>query len=217
MKGILYITMLLCFLSISCSNTNDVNENYSSPETLREELLQKSGEVKWTNDIDGENAIDVSGLASFESAEELNRRLFSQDGSNTVLFFYNYQTDTKIYPSIQGFGSLDTSVLPDDVILLANNFLSSLQEKNIETEYFLPALAFQKVLVEYELYSLPQITSWLLGESKPVQNVQTQMLSFEIPIRLIFEQGYSHCVLYCVEYEDSFKIQQFNFGVFVDE
>ncbi len=209
--------LFIFIIFISCTNSHDTQDDVPSYKTLQEEIKAKDASTLWTLDVERNDSANAGSGIRDITAEEENRRIFSQDGSNTVLYFYNFEKDKEVYPSLQGFTSLDTSAIPQGAITLVNNFINSIKNNSISKDYFPENLSFQKTIIEYELKNYPTIVSYFIGEAQLVQAYESSAISFEIPIRLYFENSFSDCLVYCIDVGEAFKIQQFTIGKIEDE
>lgn len=109
------IFLLLIF--ISCSANNEEIIKYNMDENLHTIVSQKNEELIWTRELESVRLLkDTKKMEGVASSVKLSK--------NVVIASENLYP--KIYPYLEGFGSLDTTLVSADLDKLLKTFASSL-------------------------------------------------------------------------------------------
>ncbi len=208
----MYVIFSFILFFFSCSN--DSGSTYSdTPEnnSIRSSVEQTKNSIQW---------VDESKGGSEENAQienntwEPTSRITIENGEIAPLFFQHLNADVALYPYLDGFASLDTSSVPNHLYQFILDFLDSLNTKNIDASFFNEEQLYLKTIIQYEMREYPVIVSHVIGEAFLFDNPSG---AYEIPIRLVFENGYANCFLYCELDGDTYKVEQFDIGAVKNE
>lgn len=137
------IFLLLIF--ISCSANNEEIIKYNEDENLHTIVSQKNEELIWTRELESVRLLkDTKKMEGVASSVKLSK--------NVVIASENLYP--KIYPYLEGFGSLDTTLVSADLDKLLNTFASSLCFGVFDESLFNSQAVFSFVLFQNDLKNL---------------------------------------------------------------
>ncbi len=190
------------FLLFSCSNNNDVSDiALDESKTLRQKVEVLDSGITWT--LGANSAISTSNKSSHEVVID-----------NSSSLFFVSSIDTMIYPTLEGFGSLNVQTMPSELLSFVNLFLDDLQKKAVGETFFSEEKQFLKKIIDYNSKEMPEYTSYVIGEAFKFENPKG---AYQIPIRLFFDTAYLDCMVFCLLANDSYIIEQFDIGAIVYE
>ncbi len=196
----LLIVFSVCIFS-SCSNSDTTAKfNYDGEETLKTLVEQRETEIQWPQ-------VKNESVASSDTKFNITIK------NDMELFLYN-NSDKEVYPSLEGFGSLNTSNMSKNLLNFISSFLESVQKKNIDILFFEYEKIYMQTVLEYNLRDYPDFTDFVIGEAFAFD---TPKYSYEIPARMYFSGGYTDVTIFCQFIEDAYKIGQCNIGAIVYE
>ena len=213
MKKCLYEASCIIFLSVilfSCANSTTAVAADENSKTLRTETDEKNSLIQWTRELEPMRLKEDITLA-----DNVDRSVKLNPQSVTVLL-----SDVKpVYPSVPGFGSLDTSHLPPDARSVLDSFTSAVS-KGHGAEFTVA----KDCLFSYVLFCDDLKTQWkqLLGESYPETVSDDDPLfssviygepfidedDIQIPVRLIRKDRYADILVSEEKTPDGYKINQ---------
>lgn len=104
MKFFSVFLLSLTFFIFSCSNNSDDKIQTEEFETLKEETQSISAKITWTDELESGRLTD-----KLKNPEGIGNKV----KASVLSVVSKKETDPKfIYPSLEGFGSLDTSLIP---------------------------------------------------------------------------------------------------------
>ncbi len=199
MKFFIVIFILLFF---SCSNSDNSDLSaYKEGETVRSEVIESKNNLEWVGEDVQNNSQNTNSKAT----------LFNDW---TSLFFFYSENNDAIYPSVDTFGSLNTASMPIGLYNVVNKFFSSLQEDTVSEDFFTEEKVYLKTIIRHSTSAYPEIREYLIGEYFAFDN---PLYTYEVPVRLFFENGYADSYLYCERIESQYYIEQFSIGSIVYE
>lgn len=137
------IFLLLIF--ISCSSNNEEIIKYNVDENLHTIVSQKNEELIWTRELESVRLLkDTKKMEGVASSVKLSK--------NVVIASENLYP--KIYPYLEGFGSLDTTLVSSDLDKLLKTFASSLCFGVFDESLFNSQAVFSFVLFQNDLKNL---------------------------------------------------------------
>ena len=137
------IFLLLIF--ISCSSNNEEIIKYNVDENLHTIVSQKNEELIWTRELESVRLLkDTKKMEGVASSVKLSK--------NVVIASENLYP--KIYPYLEGFGSLDTTLVSADLDKLLKTFASSLCFGVFDESLFNSQAVFSFVLFQNDLKNL---------------------------------------------------------------
>ena len=136
-------SFLLIF--ISCSSNNEEIIKYNVDENLHTIVSQKNEELIWTRELESVRLLkDTKKMEGVASSVKLSK--------NVVIASENLYP--KIYPYLEGFGSLDTTLVSADLDKLLKTFASSLCFGVFDESLFNSQAVFSFVLFQNDLKNL---------------------------------------------------------------
>ena len=193
--------LIICFLIFlfSCSNNSIQVNDENIEKTLRSLSVKYENSVNW---VDG---------TEIEQNDVSNQELITNTNETLDYAFHTIKNTQNIYPSIKNFTILDTENIPASLYTKITEFLDSLKAKSINTQYFSSKHEYLKTLTEYNLQDYPQIQNYYIGKTTKINN------TYEIPVRLLFENQYANCKLYWTIENTEYKIVQADIGDVINE
>lgn len=163
-------------------------------EEEKDEKKEDTGSSKLSLNPDFEELIrQAEALRAEQEEKQRKQDQEKQQGlksnkKNENLYMYASSASESVYPSITGFGSLDTRAIDDSVKLLIDDFLSSVKKGKISSSFFTPNRAYISAVLEYSLTGYPEPQRWVLGRPH-LQEIDSQLM-IEIPVRVWGNQSY---------------------------
>lgn len=149
-----------------------------------------------------------------EEADSQNNDLKSSKKTEN-LYVFTHESYELLFPSIIGFGSLDTRAIDDSVRKTLNAFLQSIKNGKIATQYFAEGRLYIGAVLEYQLLSYPSPTSWIFGKPS-IQEDETNSF-IEVPVRMYAENSYYDLFIYFSSTNAQNYIDQIHLGSIVFE
>ena len=137
------IFLLLIF--ISCSANNEEIIKYNVDENLHTIVTKKNEELIWTRELESVRLLkDTKKMEGVSSSVKLSKNVVIASENNYP----------KIYPYLEGFGSLDTTSISSDLDKLLQTFASSLCFGVFDESLFNSQSVFSFVLFQNDLKNL---------------------------------------------------------------
>jgi hypothetical protein len=213
MKKCLYGVSCIIFISallFSCANNTAAAAADENSRTLRTETEEKNASIQWTRELE-----TMRLKEDITITDGVDRSVKLTPQSAAVIF-----SDVKpVYPSVPGFGSLDTSLLPPDARSVLDSFTSAVSkgqgaESSVAKEY----------LFSYVLFCDDLKTQWmqLFGEPYPEAVSEDDPLfssvvygepfideeDLQIPVRLIRKENHADILVSAEKTPDGYRINQ---------
>lgn|SRR5574344_287053 len=213
MKKCLYEASCIIFLSailFSCANNTAASAADENSKTLRTETNEKNASIQWTRELE-----TMRLKQDITLADGADRSVKLTPQSAAVLF----SNVKPVYPSVPGFGSLDTSHLPPDARSVLDSFTSAVSkgkgaESSVAGEY----------LFSYVLFCDDLKTQWkkMFGEPYPEAVSEDDPLfssviygepfideeDIQIPVRFIRKDNHADILVSEEKTSDGYKINQ---------
>ncbi len=195
--------IIIVFFLVSCSNSSETGlDILNEGTTLRNTVEQLDNSVSWTLESSDEISLNTSQ----------KKELLMQN--DNALFFYGLQSSEIVYPYIDGFGSLNTEGISQNLFSFIYDFLESLPTLTLDVSFFQEEKKYVKTLIEYNFRNYTHFSDYVIGEAFVFD---APISGYEIPIRFYFEDGYLDCFLYCVFTENGYVIEQFDIGKIIHD
>ncbi|MGL4986963.1 MAG: hypothetical protein ACRC5H_07495 [Treponemataceae bacterium] len=197
---LLFFIILILISACSCIAKNNVVDS-DDEKTLRQQILLQYEKTTWLPEI------HAGGIPE------------KQTTTTTFLIpdvLAALVTKTDVYPYLEGFGSLDTSGIPSEILDLLDLFFSMavLPEKpnrSIDNSLLTQDLDFLPIILTYHFSRLHAVKYTLYGEAIELEN------SFQIPVRFQGEDRYTDANLFVSKAELSYLIDQIQFATTIIE
>lgn len=143
------IILFIIFISsifLACSNSQDSKLSYTDVDTIKEIVKDREVDVIWTKEVEGERLDkDISRYIEKKIGEDVP---FTP---STIKILPSYKES--VYPSIQTFGSLNSSNLPEEKRNYINDFCKSISDNIFSGPdgYFKASYMFNYVFFSNEL------------------------------------------------------------------
>ena len=196
------------FSAASCSQSTGAAQDFPAEKTLRASVSESAASVQWTLN-DAHTPQTEAEHASADTYTPAEVRLPSGSSQNAESIFTSLLSLEKpVYPFLEGFTVLDSSALPRAARPLLNRVLEGCKSKKLDEAFFASGLGFLKTVAEYELQSLPDADSWIVGY---VQKSGGSV--YEVSVRFFGARGFFDAYVYIAE-DDSgkYKVEQLFFG-----
>ncbi|MDR1785468.1 MAG: hypothetical protein LBR23_03260 [Spirochaetaceae bacterium] len=175
----------------SCSQNTAPALPEETEVTLRAVIEQKNRAVAWTQDVSPKSTAEARrGILMTPE----NAFAFRGDGS-------------VIYPVIEGFGSLDTSLLGGAALELARDFCRSLIQKDREAaaEGMNSRNTFLLDVFFFDTEGAALTENYVIGRPEILGNI------WQIPVRFFLEGGTLDVLLY-LNQNEPVRVEQFAYG-----
>lgn len=240
--------VVLSFVFFSCSQgeTEILQMELASSETLKEQFYTKTGNVQWAKELEPDffreksralnEYIDPRALEALSSSEK-NSDVQEIPQSKESVALWNalvaYDFQDSIYPAYGDFGSLDISLLPEDIFSFAEQFCKKLirykkagnEEKPVVyrelLDYFEEGKEYMLMLYLYDTTSYPLQESFYFGSPFFLDNYsesdkQNGEQIVALPVVFLGEEKDFRLVLY-IHQDVSLGIQQLQYEVLEKE
>ena len=139
------IFLLFIFTFVSCSVNNEEIIKYNVDENLHTIVSKKNEELIWTRELESARLLkDTKKMEGVSASVKLSK--------NVVIV--SEKSYPKIYPYLEGFGSLDTTSVSADLGKLIETFASSLCFGVFDEALFNSHAVFTFVLFQNDLKTL---------------------------------------------------------------
>lgn len=218
-----FFALIACaaFSAASCSQSTGTAQDFSAEKTLRASVSDSAASVQWsltdayTPPAEAEHTAGTqdqtaSGAhASADTYTPAEVRLPSGSSQNAESIFASLLSLEKpVYPFLEGFTVLDSSALPSAARPLLNRVLEGCKSKKLDEAFFASGLGFLKTVAEYELQSLPESDSWIVGYAQ-----KSDGSVYEVPVRFFGARGFFDAYVYIAEDgSGEYKVEQLFFG-----
>ena len=217
-----FFALIACaaFSAASCSQSTGAVQDFPAEKTLRASVSDSAASVQWTltdaytppaeaehtagtQDQRGSDALSADTYAAAEV------RLPSGSSQNAESIFASLLSLEKpVYPFLEGFTVLDSSALPNAARPLLNRVLEGCKSKKLDEAFFASGLGFLKTVAEYELQSLPESDSWIVGYAQ-----KSDGSVYEVSVRFFGARGFFDAYVYIAEDgSGEYKVEQLFFG-----
>lgn len=205
-KVLLFLTVLFSISAVSCSSSEGESA-VDSHKTLRRQAENLLTVTNWSEEIESNRLTEAVEIPSgISSSVKLSPLVLNASDSVTE----------KIYPDLEGFGSLNVSAMPPEVKKLVRNFASAFC-KNEETDQFMASSSKYELGLLYKDLTLifeqksedePLFDSFIIG-----MEIQNNFIC-EVPLRFNKGKKSVDLTVYCkicrVEEKDVWLIDGFD-------
>ena len=233
------IFLLMIF---SCSNDKNSLIVTKTDNSLRNKMAYLDNDIVWTENLDNilvetqENAEE-----DYENSEEFQRLLPHQqmeyrrkkeeelkknkrvvpDGLSEINFterlFYpkNEPPAKNLFPDFNDFGSIDISLLAPEAKVIIEKFIEGQNQDKLEIDCISPDTRFLEPIFLQDFSLIENVDSFIIG--KPII-IQNEFLNeYQVPVRMITENGFYNTLFFLVNQQDKFFIEQVNYGSLICE
>lgn len=205
MRIVYNIVFSLIFIFFSCSNGSEIIFN-NDTVFVRDETLTKINSVDWISEIPAQRTQE------FQSDVTINEPYGQKEGQ---FFSYTILGDEQIYPYLDGFGSLDTSFLSQELLGFLTEFIKLLGKGELSEALFVKDTGFLAYSLNYTIKEFLPLENYIIG--KPFLFPLENIVIYEIPVRLIFKNGYSDAMFYFEKQETAYFCQQVMLGKYIEQ
>ena len=201
-----FCVFLLSYLFFSCSNPvqSDISEETATLRYAAESLYDST---EWTEEIEIDRL-----TASVSSVKGISPRL---NLSPLIVLASAPSDSSRIFPSMGGFGSLDTSLIPEALRVMLSAFseriAAGMEADSFMAESCLYSLAlfyddfrriFDKCFDFSDTVEMAYFTSFVLGEPF------LDGVYYEVPVKFFGEKATVTLCVFCFEKSGAWKIDQ---------
>lgn len=219
-------TFSLIFLIIACSNSQNaqgIQVDYEN--TLRKQFQDRFDSISWTEELEPD--VITQKKAS-------NPKLFSSRSLNNIVAasVIEVPESNAIYPAIDGFGSIDITMIPTSLKSMITDFCAELLNISQAGNSSLKEVSQEQV--SKDIYS--KLASHISSERRYMLSIYLQDTKtypvaskfylgspfitgekYEVPVLFLSPQGSWIILLYAQLQEEEWKIEQIRYGDFVYE
>ena len=238
---ILYILIFLLMI-FSCSNGKNSIIVTKTDNSLRNKMAYLDNGIIWTENLDNilvdnqenaeddyENSEEFKSLLPHQQMEYRRKKEEEQkkskravpDGLTEVNFtdrlFYpkNQPPVNNLYPELINFGSLDTSLLAEEAKSVIEKFIEGQNQDKLEIDCISPDTRFLEPIFLQDFALIDNVDSFIVG--KPII-IQNEFLNeYQVPVRMVTENGFYNTLFFLVNQQDKFYIEQVSYGSLICE
>ncbi len=207
-RSIVCILFFCALFSVfSCANGTAAAFTDSSGDTLRTEADKKDAEILWTRELESMRLVqDISTADAVDKAVKLTPQSVAASSS----------VPSSVYPFIDGFGSLDTSFIQQDLRTALDTACAT-----VSSQQSADSLMADGCLFSYVLFLDDLKTGWkqTFGEDLPGADAGDLFTGkiygapfiaddYEIPVRFECGKGYADVLFYFIKNGSGYKISQ---------
>lgn len=203
----IFLAVVFEILFFSCSADSSIDLSSGAEETLRQLAAKKEEELLWTRELESVRLTkEINTSSAVSSSVKLSPEIYSVSNSDFI----------PLYPSISGFGSLNTTEISAELKKFLDEFSNSVAAWKLESSYMKTSSVFSLVVFKYDVEHKwksffgkdfeiseenPLFSSFFYGE--PFFEEQ----SIIVPVRFKNESGFIDIHLY-IDKSDEFKVVQ---------
>lgn len=198
--------------------------------------------INWTQNLDNILKEDESSKEDdFENSEEFKNMLPQQQHAYLLkkqeekeklkpkvpqglqivpfqdrLFFPKNEPPVEVlYPEYQNFGSLDISLLEPEIKNIIQKFIDGINQNKFEIDCISPETRFLEPIFLEDFENIEEVTSFIIGKPIIIQNEFIN--EYQVPVRLITENGFYNALFFLINQHDVYFIEQVNYGSLISE
>lgn len=201
------VTIFSGFLFFSCSQETSIDLNSGSDETLRMTFSERNSSVIWSREIENTVLSRKINTSAFVSS---NLKLEPE------IYLVSASDEAPVYPSLEGFGSLDSTQLSPDAKVSVEKFIKSVISWNFDESLVEKTSLFSLILFKNDIESgwknnfgveFPSDAEKALFSSYYFGEPFVEEESLSLPVRLKNSRGFVDIQLF-VDKTENFKISQ---------
>lgn len=172
MKRLPLLTVIfISLLAVSCTHESEEFVPADDTASVRYAVQNTKKSIRWTAPLEAD-ALEK------EPAGKISSMFFYPSAG-----FSGVTDGEPVFPSLEDFGSLDTSGMSRAILSGVNDFLKQLSQKTLTFGSSFFDKPYEGVVILYEASMLPEIKSWTIGKQI------TGSSSYEIPVQIVTETG----------------------------
>ncbi len=155
-----FFLSLMAFILFSCSNLQQEKRSEEDALSLKETAAARAMEIPWTGTLEGNRLTsEISTQSGISRSVPLTPLSMIAGGEESDVL--------PIFPFLKDFGSLDTSLLSEDVVKVLNGFCTAISKGQNADSYMAAECLYQLALFirDMELY-VPEKKSEELKDEK---------------------------------------------------
>lgn len=236
----LYISIFLLMI-FSCSNDKNSLIVTKTDNSLRNKMAYLDNNIVWTDNLDNilhkesnpeddyQNSPEFQNLLPHEQREYIQRKEEEKNKNKRVVpkgltevnfidrLFYpkNEPSAENLFPEIVGFTSLDLSLLAPEAKNVIEKFIEGLNQDKLEIDCISPETRFLEPIFLQDFANIETLDSFIIGKPIIIQNEFVN--EYQVPVRLITENGFYNSLFFLVNMKDRFYIEQVSYGSLICE
>ena len=238
---ILCISIFLLMI-FSCSNGKNSLIVTKTDNSLRNKMAYLDNGIIWTENLDNilvdnqenaeddyENSDEFKNLTAQEQRDYIRKRDEEKSKKKKVVpkglqetnfvdrLFYpkNEPPTDNLFPEIVNFASLDLSLLAPEAKNVIEKFIDGQNQDKLEIDCISPDTRFLEPIFLQDFAMIETVDSFIIGKPLIIQN--QYLNEYQVPVRMITENGFYDTLFFLVNLQDSFFIEQVNYGSLICE
>lgn len=195
--------LALAIVLFSCSNNSGAQYSLNIEDSLKDISEQKEIDMTWTKELESVRLVrDVSKYPSVAANVKISPEVMAVSVTD----------NSPVYPFLDGFGSLDVTLISSDLYLFLNNFCDKIKEWQFDESLMEDSAIPSMLLFKYDIEQLWQTDERHLSDTiygEPFFDADQIM----VPVRLSNEKIYIDFNLY-IKQDGDFKLNQIELNNF---
>ena len=240
-KFCLLLILVFLLTIFSCSDSNRSVIVTKTDDSLRNKMAYLDNNIIWTDNLDDilyndpnseenyENSDEFKNLSAQEQREYIRKRDEEKAKKKKVvpkglqetnfvdrLFYPKNEPPTEnLFPEIVNFASLDLSLLAPEAKNVIEKFIDGQNQDKLEIDCISPDTRFLEPIFLQDFAIIETVDSFIIGKPLIIQN--QYLNEYQVPVRMITENGFYDTLFFLVNLQDSFFIEQVNYGSLICE
>lgn len=202
MKNCFLLIIIFTLLLYSCNKQSDTVYEELEITPLAREVNERIRDSVWVPELESHRLVKkIDALTGVASGISLTPAAMIAFGSSS-------QSVKPVYPFMEGFTTIDTTVLESECLEVIDLFCDSLKKEagavsvaDVE-KFYVKDMIHTYSLFRYDISTSGVIKSYLVGQPVYSENI------FEVPVRFTTSSKILYTVLYLVNGDSQWRIQQ---------
>jgi hypothetical protein len=153
---------LVALIFVSCEGTQNAAVLPDETNTIKYATIVRASECDWIDNTEVSTNANAATISIQKTDDILNSII---DGNfSDLVEDSDFSTATPIYPSIEGFGSLDTTELSDELLKKIKTFISFVNSGNFKALQVSPQKDYLRALAKYRLKECAPVEESFIGK-----------------------------------------------------
>ncbi len=193
------VIFLMSFLPLSCAISSEESSESEKVVTLRDEASSLESKVYWEKELEGDRL-----LRKIDKLDFVSTRLSL---SPLVLSARTFQEGEKVYPVLDGFSSLDTSLIPQALNVMLKSFCERIS-RNEDADSFISKDCLYTLVLFYSDFERIFGGEKIIFDNYAIGEPFLDGVHYEVPLKFFGKKANLTICAYCFEKSGSWSIDQ---------